>query len=272
MWPWRDARVQAADCSGFAAESWVGVPEAFRAGAVLPAPWEALFAPLRNGTIDGLVVVGQIGQSLDGRTATSSGHSHYINCAEGLDHLHRLRALVDAVVVGVGTVTADNPQMTVRRVAGPNPARVVIDPHGRLSGDARMLAGGVRRIVVTCEGARTQMPKDIEQIALPAERGHIAPAAILAALAECGFRRVMIEGGANTVSRFIAARCMDRLHIMVAPLILGDGPTALGLAPLQRIDHALRPPVRAFPLGVDVLFDCDLTAHREPIGRANKST
>ena len=82
-----------------------------------------------------MVVVGQCGQSIDARIATASGHSHYINGAEGLAHLHRLRALVDAVVVGVGTALADDPQLTVRRVAGPNPARVVIDPNGRLAAD-----------------------------------------------------------------------------------------------------------------------------------------
>jgi riboflavin-specific deaminase-like protein len=231
-----------------------------------------MFAPLRAGTVDDLVVVGQIGQSLDGRTATSTGHSHYINCADGLDHLHRLRALVDAVVVGVGTVVADNPQMTVRRVAGPNPARVVIDPQGRLPAHVRMLGAEVRRIVVVREGVQPALPSDVEVVALPGENGHIAPAAILARLAACGFRRVLIEGGANTVSRFITARCVDRLHIMVAPLILGDGPSALALAPLQRVDDAVRPPVRTFPLGDDVLFDCDLSGHRDPIGRANRST
>ena len=238
----------------------------------MPTPWEAMFGPLRAGAIDDLVVVGQIGQSLDGRTATSTGHSHYINCAEGLDHLHRLRALVDVVVVGVGTVVADNPQMTVRRVVGPNPARVVIDPHGRLPHASRMLADGVRRIVVTRDDVRVELPREVETIAVPSQNGHIAPATILARLAACGFRRIMIEGGANTVSRFITARCMDRLHIMVAPLILGDGPSALALAPLQRVDDAVRPPVRTFPLGDDVLFDCDLSAHRAPIGRANTST
>ena len=75
-----------------------------------------------------MIAVGQIGQSLDGRIATPTGHSHYINGPAGLDHLHRLRALVDAVLVGVGTAIADDPQLTVRRVAGPNPARVVLDP------------------------------------------------------------------------------------------------------------------------------------------------
>src|SRR5262249_39386848 len=82
---------------------------------------------------EGLMAVGQVGQSLDGRVATESGHSHYINGPAGLAHLHRLRALVDAVVVGVGTALTDNPQLTVRRVTGPQPARVVIDSGGRLS-------------------------------------------------------------------------------------------------------------------------------------------
>ena len=107
------------------------VPQAFRALTYpLPEPWEELFGPLRHGRVDELVVVGQIGQSIDGRIATVTGHSHYINGPAGLAHLHRLRALVDAVVVGVGTALADDPQLTVRRVTGPQPARVVIDPAG----------------------------------------------------------------------------------------------------------------------------------------------
>lgn len=89
----------------------------------LPRPWGELFGPLRSGTVDDLVVVGQIGQSLDGRIATDTGHSKYINAPAGLAHLHRLRSLVDGVVIGVGTAIADDPQLTVRRVAGPQPAR-----------------------------------------------------------------------------------------------------------------------------------------------------
>ena len=89
-------------------------------------------------------VVAQLGQSLDGRIATLSGESRYINCAEGLDHLHRLRAQVDAIVVGAGTIAADDPQLTVRRASGPNPARVVIDPSARLDATGRWLeANGI---------------------------------------------------------------------------------------------------------------------------------
>ncbi|MEL6128139.1 MAG: RibD family protein, partial [Pseudomonadota bacterium] len=78
------------------------------------------------------VVVAQLGQTLDGRIATVTGASKYINGHSALDHLHRLRAHVDAVVVGVGTAIADDPQLTVRRVDGQSPARVVIDPRGRM--------------------------------------------------------------------------------------------------------------------------------------------
>src|SRR5260370_27663632 len=121
--------------------SWNVIPKIFRScEGPLPEPWQDIFGPLRKGVIDDLVLVGQCGQSIDARIATPSGDSHYINGDAGLDHLHRLRALVDAVVIGVGTAIADNPQLTVRRVPGPNPARVVIGPNGPPPLGARALA------------------------------------------------------------------------------------------------------------------------------------
>jgi riboflavin-specific deaminase-like protein len=253
--------------------SWAPVPKTFRSvSSSLPQPWEDVFGPLREGTIDDLVLVGQCGQSIDARIATSSGQSHYINGESGLIHLHRLRALVDAVVIGVGTAIADDPQLTVRRVEGPNPARVIIDPNGRLPAKARVLAAdGIRRLVIT--SAKTPVPPPgIEVVRLPAENGQLAPAGMVAALAARGFRRILIEGGADTVSRFLAARCLDRLHILVAPLILGGGRASLTLPPIERLDQAMRAPMRAHSLGGDVLLDCDLSAQRVPIGRAKIST
>jgi riboflavin-specific deaminase-like protein len=258
----------------FGANSWAGVPEMFRASArPLPSPWHEIFGPLRAGGADARVVIGQIGQSLDGRIATPTGHSHYINGPAGLAHLHRLRALVDAVVVGVGTAIADDPQLTVRRVAGPNPARVVLDPRGRLPATARLLADdGARRLVVIAAGAKPAVPSGVDVVALPNTDGQIAPAAILAALAERGMRRVLIEGGADTVSRFLAARCLDRLHVVVAPIILGSGRPGIALPAIQRANEALRVPTRVHQLEDEVLFDCDLSAQRLPTGTAKKST
>jgi riboflavin-specific deaminase-like protein len=227
---------------------------------------------LRTGGTDDLVVVGQIGQSLDGRVATASGHSHYINGPDGLAHLHRLRALVDAVVIGVGTALADDPQLTVRRVTGPQPARVVIDPGGRLPAGARLFArDGVRRLVIAGAGTYSPLPSDIEIISLPRKNGLIAPADILRALAERGFRRVLIEGGASTVSGFLAAGCLDRLHVIVAPIILGSGRAGIELPVIERADQALRAPARVHKLGDDVLFDCDLSAQRVVVGQAKRS-
>ena len=133
------------------AGSWASVPSLFREGtAPLLFPWEERFGPLRRFGPDGLTVIGQLGQSLDGRIATPTGHSHYINGPAGIEHLHRIRALVDVVLVGAGTAVADDPQLTVRRVEGPHPARAVLDPNGRLPATARMFANdGVRRLVLT---------------------------------------------------------------------------------------------------------------------------
>jgi len=229
----------------------------------LPPPWDTLFEPLRTGTVDELVVIGQLGQSLDGRIATPNGHSQYINGLEGRAHLHRLRALVDGVVVGVSTAIIDDPRLTVRHVSGPHPARIVLDPRGRLPAHARVLANdGVRRIVVTAAGSQPRLPKGVEIVALEAGDGRIAPATVLAALKERGLHGILIEGGADTLSRFVTSGCLDRLHLMVAPIILGGGRPSLELAPIEHCDHALRPPVRTHQLGDDILFDCDLSARR----------
>jgi diaminohydroxyphosphoribosylaminopyrimidine deaminase / 5-amino-6-(5-phosphoribosylamino)uracil reductase len=255
-------------------DPWEDFSNIFRRGQQpLPQAWANVFGPLRKGTVDDLVIVGQIGQSLDGRIATESGHSKYINGPGGLVHLHRLRALMDAVIVGVGTAIADDPQLTVRRVAGPQPVRVVIDPKGRLCADARMFAdNGVRRLLITAQGTCCAPPPGVEVVVLPETDGQIAPSAILAALADHGMRRILIEGGANTVSRFLVAGCLDRLHVMVAPIILGVGGPGLILPSLERADQAQRMPIRVHNIEDDVLFDCDLSAQRVALGVAKKST
>jgi diaminohydroxyphosphoribosylaminopyrimidine deaminase/5-amino-6-(5-phosphoribosylamino)uracil reductase len=246
----------------------------FRSGhELLPSVWTDVFGPLCKGEVDDLVVVGQMGQSLDGRIATASGHSKYVNGPAGIEHLHRLRALVDVIVVGVGTAIADDPQLTVRHVAGPQPVRAVIDPNERLGRGARLFADdGVRRLMITVEGKRCNPPAGVEVVALPAQDGEIAPSAIVAALARAGMRRILIEGGADTLSRFLTARCLDRMHVTVAPVILGEGGPGIALPPTERADRALRMPVRVHKIEDDVLFDCDLSSQRVALGNASKST
>jgi diaminohydroxyphosphoribosylaminopyrimidine deaminase/5-amino-6-(5-phosphoribosylamino)uracil reductase len=234
----------------------------------LPPHWDAIFGPLRGHALDELFVVAQIGQSLDGRVATASGHSHYINGPAGLAHLHRLRAIVDAVVVGVGTALADDPRLTVRNVAGRDPARVVIDPGARLPAAAKMFArDGVRRLVMTAHDVKPRLPAGIEIVGLQAFQRRIAPEAILSALHERGLRRILIEGGAETVSRFLVANCLDRLHVVVSPIIFGNGRPSFNLPRIERVQEALRAPTKIHQLDGDVLFDCDLSAQRPAIGQ-----
>ncbi|GBD50731.1 RibD family protein [Methylopila sp. Yamaguchi] len=242
------------------AAAWAAV-RAVRHGATPPAHLRShpLLRMLGPTAAPRNLVVAQIGQSLDGRVATVTGASHYINGPGGLDHLHRLRALVEAVVVGVGTVCADDCQLTVRRVEGVSPARVVIDPAGRMPAGARLLADdGTRRIVIRAEGAPHCAAPGVETVHLPAVAGRIEPRDVVAALARRGLRRVLIEGGASTVSAFIEADLVDRLHVMVAPLLVGSGRAGLALTPIDRLDLARRPVAAAFTLGEDILFDCDM--------------
>lgn len=219
-------------------------------------------APIRAASRDTPFVVAQLGQSLDGRIATQGGESRSISGAAALDHLHRLRAHVDAVVVGIGTVLADDPRLTVRRVEGRDPARVIIDPRGRLPPGACCLAGEANTYIV---GPQTgQAAGAARRIALaPDANGWIDPRAIVAALFERGLRRLLVEGGANTLSRFIDAGCVDRLHVLVAPIILGSGKAGLSLRPIASLSLALSPATTVYPLpGGDVLFDCDLRHRR----------
>jgi diaminohydroxyphosphoribosylaminopyrimidine deaminase/5-amino-6-(5-phosphoribosylamino)uracil reductase len=213
--------------------------------------WD-LYAPLAGAS--GRFVIGQLGQSLDGRIATASGHSHYINGAAALTHLHRLRALSDAVVVGIGTVLADDPQLTVRRCGGDNPARIVIDSQGRLPAAARLLSADGAPVLVI--GAATATLPQVTRLDVPRTDGRYDPHAILAALTARGFRRILIEGGAHTLSAFLAAGALDRLHLAVAPLIIGSGPTGISLPDIHHLDGALRPSVTIHELGEDRLFDC----------------
>nr|WP_298968103.1 RibD family protein [uncultured Halomonas sp.] len=203
-------------------------------------------------------VIAQLGQSLDGRIATESGHSHYINGHESLVHLHRLRALVDAVVVGAGTASADNPQLTVRHVSGDHPTRVVLDPRGRIPRDLALLNNDAAPtlLVVGPGVANTTLPDHVQHCVLPlGTNGQFNPLDVITLLADKGLPRVLIEGGGITVSQFIEAGAVDRLHLLVAPLLIGSGRPGLQMTPIETLESALRPPARTFRCGDDTLFD-----------------
>ena len=208
------------------------------------------------------LTVAQIGQSLDGRIATENGHSHYVTGPADICHLHRLRALVDVVVVGAGTIASDNPRLTVRDVEGDNPVRVVLDPNGRLGPDHHIFTdGSAPSLVFRRQGDNStsggqQSPSNVLMVTADAN-GSFDPKVIIQILRDLGHRRILVEGGGITISRFLKAGALDRLHVTVAPLLIGSGRSALSLDPILSLQQALRPQYRHFRLGDDILFDLD---------------
>ncbi|KRW82509.1 RibD family protein [Marinobacter sp. P4B1] len=225
----------------------------------------SLFMPLCRPLEDAssIRVIGQLGQSLDGRIATVTGCSRFINGDDGITHLHRIRALCDAVVVGAGTASTDNPRLTVRRAPGRNPVRVVIDRHERVPAShhlftdkaaptLHLVAGhyqpGQQRIE---PGAVTRVPC----LGSSSDTQPVDPKHILRVLQDFGLRKIFIEGGGVTVSSFLRAGLLDRLHVMVAPMIIGSGRPAFSLPEIDQLDEALRPEAQLVNLGSDMLFD-----------------
>ena len=227
-------------------------------------PWTAgeraaldLYAPMARRDL-GPQVLGQIGQSLDGRVATHAGDARDVSGPDGLAHLHRMRALADGVLIGVRTALHDRPRLTVRLCRGASPARIVIDPQARMPDDLPLLQpDGSRRIIL--QGTSRPRPKGVEVIVLPLKDGRMDPATIIAELQAQGIDSLLVEGGSITIARFLEAGLLNRLQVAVAPLLIGGGPPGLTLQnPVAELSRALRPQTRSFSLGSEVVFDCAL--------------
>jgi len=278
LWPLLLAIAQAHRAGSMTPDALSGLSWGADEGWELQGTWDTaaqdvfgLYKPLLDAQRDGSAwVIGQLGQSLDGCVATRSGDSCFINGTEALTHLHRLRGLSDAVIVGAGTVACDNPRLTTRLVSGPNPIRVLLDPTLRLAplvGTAHVFNDGQAQTLWLCDAALRGQAVALfgasRVLAVPGLLGdggvlQLEPA--VAALCSRDLTRLFVEGGGVTVSRFLAQRCLDRLHLAVAPLLIGDGRPGLRFGSAERLADCLRPSCRVFRLGSDQLWDLDLRA------------
>jgi len=174
--------------------------------------------------------------SLDGKIATADGESQWITGEPARRLAHRLRAEHDAIMVGVETALADDPQLTVRTGRGRSPLRVVVDSRARTSATARLLTADERRpIIAVTEAASEGNRRRLEATGAvvwicPAANGRVDLCWLLRRLAEEGVNSVLVEGGGTLAAGALAAGVVDRVYFFVAPLILGG---ASALTPVE---------------------------------------
>ena len=200
---------------------------------VLAAEAEAVNEPWLTSVRRGRpYVTWKAAATLDGRVAAADGSSRWITGADARADVHRLRAEVDAVLVGVGTVLADDPQLTVRDAEGRDlerqPLRVVADTEGRTPARARVLAGTAQTWIAT--GDEVGRTTD----------GRVDLRALLEALHRRERRHVLLEGGPTLAAAAVRAGLVDRLVAYVAPALLGAGPPLMGDVGVDTIADALR--------------------------------
>lgn len=187
-------------------------------------------------------------QTLDGRIAAADGTSRWISGEASLVRTHQLRAHHDAIMVGIGTILADNPRLTVRHVTGADPIRIVIDRNLRTPPTAAVLAdGAAARTWLVCD---PHAPAD-RQLAchacgatliaqLPTADGSFAMLPLLQHLATRGVRTLMLEGGSRIIASMLRARCVDRIAVTIAPKFLGQGIPAIADIGITTMSDALQ--------------------------------
>ena len=233
-------------------------------GAGPPPDVGSLLGEVRAGEARPYVAL-KYAQTLDGRIATSTGDARWISGEQERRTSHALRAACDAVLVGVGTVLADDPQLTVRMVPGNSPIRVVLDSGLRTPDDARVLSDDAASTIVTTSASsaerRTELRRQgVSVLVVPAGSHGVDLGAALDALLGDGIRSVLVEGGARVITSFLSLGLADRLVVGIAPRVLGSGTEAVRDLGITEVASSIRIEHRAVHVvGDDVLIAGDLT-------------
>lgn len=204
-------------------------------------------------------VAGHVTQTLDGRIACENGQSQWIGNVADRHHSHRMRALLEGVMVGANTALHDNPMLTVRHVEGEDPRRIVVSGRGSVLTDDGALSvmtrpgcevfiGTAQEVEPTDESVRVNRVESLD--------GQLQPAAILETLREHGIHTIYLEGGAGILSSFLQARAIDLLQIHIASIILGAGLPSLRLPAVDHVDDGVHMHMDHAILDGHVLLTC----------------
>jgi diaminohydroxyphosphoribosylaminopyrimidine deaminase/5-amino-6-(5-phosphoribosylamino)uracil reductase len=209
-------------------------------------------------------VIAKFAASLDGKIAATSGDSRWVSGPQTLAWSHELRTRIDAIAVGVNTVLLDNPQLTARpngQLSARQPLRVVIDSRGRTPIDAKVLGCEAATLIATTEASSPEWRQQIAAAGarievLPGESGRVSLPALLDLLGAADILSLLIEGGGVLLGSFFDQRLVDKVHAVVAPMIIGGAtaPTAVAGTGAARMADALRlRDVTVDRLGDDIL-------------------
>ncbi len=198
-------------------------------------------------------------QSLDGCIAARPGERTTLSGPEAMAYTHRLRAAHDAILVGIGTVLADNPRLSVRLAAGPHPQPIVLDTALRIPLTCALVAQPVRPLCVICaphagvEAQRALEDRGVRVLRMPLPEAHAARwPTILAALETLGLQSLMVEGGAHVITSLLASGCADKLALTIAPRWL-NGQRGVLAGPTPALAN-----VRHLRLGEDLVIEADV--------------
>lgn len=204
--------------------------------------------------------------SLDGRIAASSGDSRWISSDAARELVHQWRREADAVMVGAGTVIADNPRLTCRTTGGRDPVRVVVDARLRCAPRARLFhqRSDASTVLVTttanvARARRRYTGARVEIVGCNARRGEIDLGAMMREFGKRGWSRVLAEGGAHLAGALLRAGAVDRVAFFIAPILLGAGmPAVEGLTPARIRDAIRLGRVEGRRIGDDWLIEADI--------------
>jgi len=256
-------------------------------GSSIASPRTITESPVDVRTLIGLITprprrpytIVKYAQSLDGRTATANGDSQWISGEKERAISHSMRAYCDAVLVGVGTVLNDDPQLTVRLVTGTSPIRVVLDSKLRIPNNANVLNGDSATIVVTTEEStirrrRALAARGARVIVVPDDRGVVDLSCALSELRDTGIESLLVEGGAKITTSLLASRCLvDRLVVSIAPTLLGAGTEGIGDLGISRVASGLKLERSSFHhAGDDLLVAADVASEESSQAQSGSET
>jgi len=209
----------------------------------------------------------KIAQSLDGRIATVTGNSQWITSYEARVLAHRIRSESDAIIVGIGTVLTDDPQLTVRHVRSKNPVRIVLDSQLRIPLESQLLSDEhVNQTIIATTSNDLSKIDRIKKMGAhiwefePGNNGKISIPNLLKKIAQARMSAVMIEGGAGVFTSFLKAKMADRIVFALAPKIIGTGKDAIGDLDILKVENCIKLiNVKTRKLGTDILVHADVS-------------